>query len=257
MQRCKLHKNPVNIKTTAHRTTEVRTCGYSSKMKDEIAAAVVFLTGIVRRNNTLNQEQLAKFSDNLAVTLIEKYRNHWYEDKPKKGQAFRCIRVSCEEARDTVLLKVARKSGLKYSHLGLPVDLTLWVDPNDVSCRFGEKGTIGAVAVFSRKSTSSPVNVQESSSTGSSPVSSDSESDTETTASNVNVMNNAFRGINIHENSTYQYRRLASRPQYVAPRSKALYVSSSTYHMQERHNNWKASQDQYRWVNNSVAMMKA
>ena len=73
-------------------------------------------------------------------------------------------------------------------------------------------------------------------------------------------MNNAFRGINIHDNSTYHYRRLASRPQYVAPRSKALYVSSSTHHMQERHNNWKASQDQYRWVSNtagSMMMMKA
>lgn len=221
-------------------------------MKDEIAAAVVFLSGIVRRNNRLNQEQLAKFSDNLAVALIEKYRNHWYEDKPMKGQAFRCIRVSFEEPRDTLLLKVARKSGLKYSHLGLPADLTLWVDPNDVSCRFGEKGTVGAVAVFPRKSTPSPPIVPESSgSTGSSPVSSDSESDTEMTTTNANN-NAAFQSINIveNDNSIYHYRR-ATRPQYVTPRTKtSMYVS----HVQERHNNWRASREQYRWVSNPLAM---
>lgn len=126
---------PVNINKIAHRTTEERTCRHIVNMKDEIAAAVVFLTGIVRRKNTLNQEQLTRFSDNLAVALMEKFRNHWYEDKPSKGQGFRCIRVSRDEPRDTVLLKVARRCGLQYSDLNLPCELTLWVDPHEVSCR--------------------------------------------------------------------------------------------------------------------------
>ncbi|XP_072049665.1 protein BTG2-like [Amphiura filiformis] len=207
-------------------------------MKDEIAAAVVFLMGIVKRNNTLNQEQLSKIADNLAIALIEKYRNHWYEDKPSKGQGFRCIRVSGDEPRDTVLLKVARKCGLRYSDLKLPMDLTLWVDPSEVACRFGEKGTTCTLASFPRKSTSSPQSVleRESSSTGSSPVSSDSESDTETPTPSY------------HHPVTFQ-------PLNFIPDESRLY---QMYRRNGRHQQYRSNQvvfaarDKYRWVNNPV-----
>lgn len=104
-------------------------------MKDEIAAAVVFLTRIVKRNTSLTAEQMSKFSEKLALTLIEKFRNHWYEDKPSKGQAYRCIRVSRNEPRDSVINKTAKDCGIHYNHLNLPAELCLWVDPLEVSCR--------------------------------------------------------------------------------------------------------------------------
>ncbi|XP_071480189.1 uncharacterized protein [Diadema antillarum] len=117
-------------------------------MKDEIAAAVVFLTRIVRRNTNLSTEQLAKFSETLALALVERFRNHWYEDKPSKGQAYRCIRLSRNEPRDSVIDKTARDCGIHYNNLNLPAELTLWVDPREVSCRFGERGTVCEVANF-------------------------------------------------------------------------------------------------------------
>lgn len=120
-------------------------------MKDEIAAAVVFLTRIVKRNTKLSVEQLNKFSEQLALTLVERFRNHWYTDKPSKGQAYRCIRVSRNEPRDSVLAKTARDCGIHYNRLNLPAELTLWVDPMDVSCRFGERGTVCEVAKFSQQ----------------------------------------------------------------------------------------------------------
>lgn len=120
-------------------------------MKDEIAAAVVFLTRIVKRNTSLTAEQMSKFSEKLALTLVEKFRNHWYEDKPSKGQAYRCIRVSRNEPRDSVINKTATDCGIHYNHLNLPAELTLWVDPMEVSCRFGERGTVCEVATFSQQ----------------------------------------------------------------------------------------------------------
>lgn len=121
-------------------------------MKDEIAAAVVFLTRIVRRNTGLTSEQMNKFSEKLALTLVERFRNHWYEDRPSKGQAYRCIRVSRNEPRDSVIEKTAKDCGIHYNHLNLPAELTLWVDPMEVSCRFGERGTVCEVAKFSSSS---------------------------------------------------------------------------------------------------------
>jgi len=121
-------------------------------MKDEIAAAVVFLARLVNLRRNFSPEQTAEFSKNLAEALIEKFRNHWYEETPSKGQAFRCIRIATDEPRDTVLVRAARKSGLDLEKMNLPSDFTLWVDPLEVVCRFGEKGTICPVASFPKKS---------------------------------------------------------------------------------------------------------
>ena len=58
-------------------------------MKEEIAAAVVFLTRIVRQSNGVDKVTLEKFSSELTAVLLEKFKNHWYEQAPSKGQAYR------------------------------------------------------------------------------------------------------------------------------------------------------------------------
>lgn len=123
-------------------------------MKDEIAAAVVFLARLVNVRRHHSQEQMNEFSNTLAECLREKFRNHWYEELPSRGQAFRCIRIASGEPRDAVLVRAAQKSGLDYDKLNLPADFTLWVDPLEVVCRFGEKGTICPIASFPKTSTS-------------------------------------------------------------------------------------------------------
>lgn len=104
-------------------------------MKDEISAAVVFITKIVRKSKHLNSEDVTAFSEQLARVLMSRFRNHWYEDKPSKGQGYRCIRISIDEPRDSVLVKAAEASGVTYNSLNLPVEMTLWVDPREVTCR--------------------------------------------------------------------------------------------------------------------------
>lgn len=123
-------------------------------MKDEISAAVVFITKIVRKSKHLNQEDVSKFSEQLARVLMSRFRNHWYEENPSKGQGYRCIRISYDEPRDGALEKAAEASGINYDVLNLPADMTLWVDPREVTCRFGERGTCCTIATFERSSDS-------------------------------------------------------------------------------------------------------
>jgi hypothetical protein len=120
-------------------------------MKDEISAASDFLTRLIGRQNSdhLSDQQLKQFRNQLEVVLHRKFANHWFPDKPSRGQAFRCIRVNENIRRDSILETVCQEIGLPFAHLIMPAELTLWIDPEEVTCRFGEhKGSYCIVAQF-------------------------------------------------------------------------------------------------------------
>ncbi|KAM6970228.1 protein BTG3 [Aplochiton taeniatus] len=118
-------------------------------MKKEIAAVVFFLKRLVKKGGKLETQKVELFGEKLSVALQEKCRGHWYLDNPSKGQAFRCIRVNKFQSQDPELLRVCEESGLQYNDLGLPQELTLWVDPGEVCCRYGEQNPAFTVASFS------------------------------------------------------------------------------------------------------------
>ena len=60
-------------------------------MRDEVAAAVVFLTRLVKCNAQLTKEKTEEFSDKLSTVLVERFKNHWYQKEPTKGQAYRFV----------------------------------------------------------------------------------------------------------------------------------------------------------------------
>ncbi|XP_026564943.1 protein BTG4 [Pseudonaja textilis] len=117
-------------------------------MKDEIAAAVFFITRLVKKHNKLNKQQMDKFACTLTTLLFERYKNHWYLDNPTKGQGFRCIRLNCFQAKDPLLDQACMASDVDFQSLGLPKEMTIWVDPFDVCCRYGEKNPAFTVAHF-------------------------------------------------------------------------------------------------------------
>ncbi|CAH1796057.1 unnamed protein product [Owenia fusiformis] len=120
-------------------------------MKDEIASAVVFLTAFIKKNENLSKEQVKEFSAKLSQLFVDKFKNHWYDDCPTKGQGYRCIRINESRPFDPVLEKAANDVGVKYEDLKLPTELTLWVDPMEVCCRFGENhGACSTVASFDK-----------------------------------------------------------------------------------------------------------
>jgi len=59
---------------------------------------------------------------------------------PMKGQAFRCLRLKrSENYIDPTLEAILKQLNLSLSQLGLPNDFTLWIDPGEVSVRFGDQ----------------------------------------------------------------------------------------------------------------------
>lgn len=48
---------------------------------------------------------------------------------------FRCLRVNCACLQDPWLQQACERSAVRPDDLGLPKELTVWVDPGEVSCR--------------------------------------------------------------------------------------------------------------------------
>ncbi|XP_038610617.1 protein BTG4 [Tachyglossus aculeatus] len=108
-------------------------------MRDEIAATVFFVTRLARRHGQLSQERLDEFAGRLSRLLLDAYQAHWYRHQPCRGQAFRCIRINHHQQVDPLLERACAESRVDFAHLGLPREMTIWVDPLQVCCRFGEK----------------------------------------------------------------------------------------------------------------------
>ena len=109
-------------------------------MKDEIREGVEFLRQFLAKYGQLTQLQIGQFATKLSLMLAERYVNHWYVEHPMKGQAFRCLRLKHSESYiDPVLERLLNEMGLHLNKLGLPNDFTLWIDPGEVSVRFGDQ----------------------------------------------------------------------------------------------------------------------
>ncbi|NXH62496.1 BTG2 protein, partial [Rhabdornis inornatus] len=111
-------------------------------MVPEIAAAVGFVSGLLRTRGCVSEQQLQVFSGALREALTEHYRHHWFPEKPFKGSGYRCIRIN--QRMDPIISRAAGRIGLSLAQLFqlLPRELTLWVDPYEVSYRIGEDGSI-------------------------------------------------------------------------------------------------------------------
>ncbi|XP_014244117.1 protein Tob1-like [Cimex lectularius] len=92
--------------------------------------------------NKLPRRRVNIFGEELEKALKEKFRGHWYPEKPVKGSAFRCLKTG--DPVDAVFERAAKESGVPIQDIleNLPQDLAVWVDPGEVSYRIGEKGII-------------------------------------------------------------------------------------------------------------------
>ncbi|XP_001605736.1 maternal B9.10 protein [Nasonia vitripennis] len=130
-------------------------------MRNEITAAVLFLVQLIEKSEKFSPDQLDCFQQRLVELLMERFKNHWFPDKPFKGQGYRCIRVNGHNRRDATIERAANAAGVRYEDLSLPVELTLWVDPKEVCCRFGEsKGSYCTLASFDDKENKVPLIMQ-------------------------------------------------------------------------------------------------
>lgn len=124
-------------------------------MQSELSVAVTYV--VSHLYNKLPRRRVDMFSEELINNLTSKFDGHWYPDTPAKGSAFRCTKVTGSNGvnLDPVFEEAAKASGLVVREVIdlLPHELTMWIDPGEVSYRIGERGHV--VVLLSRKQHSS------------------------------------------------------------------------------------------------------
>uniref|UniRef100_U3IAE2 Anti-proliferative protein domain-containing protein n=1 Tax=Anas platyrhynchos platyrhynchos TaxID=8840 RepID=U3IAE2_ANAPP len=111
-------------------------------MWTEVCTAAAFITRLLRAAGGIGEERLRCFRECLQEALCERYKHHWFPLAPSKGSGYRCIRIN--HKMDPLIVEAAGMIGLSHERLFqlLPSELTLWVDPFEVSYRIGENGSI-------------------------------------------------------------------------------------------------------------------
>jgi protein Tob/BTG len=74
----------------------------------------------------------------LEQLLASRLEHHWYPEHPSRGQAYRCIRLNPSSGREALIETAVIVAGLTYADIQLPLELTVWIDPDSVAYRFGE-----------------------------------------------------------------------------------------------------------------------
>ncbi|KAG2464472.1 TOB2 protein, partial [Polypterus senegalus] len=106
----------------------------------EIKVALNFIISYLY--NKLPRRRADLFGEELERLLTERYEGHWYPERPLKGSGFRCLHIG--EMVDPVVELAARRSGLDTEEVrsNVPQELSVWIDPFEVSYQIGEKGAV-------------------------------------------------------------------------------------------------------------------
>lgn len=109
-------------------------------MDAEISVAVDFILTFLQY---LPPEKLEELAHELTEILRQRYTGHWYPDRPNKGNGYRCINVN-QSVLDPTLQQAVRQCQLSANTVSrnLPENLSLWVDPHEVSYRYGDRGPV-------------------------------------------------------------------------------------------------------------------
>jgi protein Tob/BTG len=109
-------------------------------MTVEIQVALNFLISFLY--NKLPRRRVNCFGEELEAALKVKFEGHWYPEKPFKGSAYRCLKTT--PPLDPVFEIAAREAGMDLIDIqeNLPGELSIWIDPGEVSYRMSEKGPV-------------------------------------------------------------------------------------------------------------------
>lgn len=107
----------------------------------EVSVALNFIISYLY--NKLPRRRVNLFGEALEIGLKKKFEGHWYPERPCKGSGFRCVRVNGENV-DPVMINATFECGLNLDEVKsyLPAELTIWIDPGEVSYRISEKGPV-------------------------------------------------------------------------------------------------------------------
>lgn len=106
----------------------------------EVKVALNFIVSYLY--NKLPRRRADLFGEELERILVSRFEGHWYPEAPLRGSAFRCIHLGAP--RDPVVELAAKRSGLDTEEVraNVPAELSVWIDPYEVSYQIGEKGQV-------------------------------------------------------------------------------------------------------------------
>jgi len=232
-------------------------------MKLELQSAANFLVHLIRlgrRNPSVNEQQLEKFKAAVVEVLRRRYRDHWFPEKPFKGSGYRCIRINGK--MDPVIAQAAETCGLAANliHSTFPSELTMWIDPLEVSYRIGENGSI--CVLYEHKGSKKEESITESQQPEAwRPTTSNSTSSTANTV--VSKPSGPGSGNNTVDNG-HQQRRTPSplsspiklkttQPPQTTTSSSSFSSPSSPFHNNQlnnhHHNNYQSQQQRFNNLN--------
>lgn len=121
--------------------SETASSSSSDSSGDEVDIAVMFFISLMQKQQVHEAIVWENFSNRLSEELRIKFKGHWYPETPDKGSGYRCIRVN-SITPDWLVQRVAIDCGISTIRENLPAELTVWIDPGEVSYRIGEEGSI-------------------------------------------------------------------------------------------------------------------
>ncbi|XP_030649800.1 protein Tob2 [Chanos chanos] len=106
----------------------------------EVKVALNFIVSYLY--NKLPRRRADLFGEELERILVSRFEGHWYPEAPLRGSAFRCLHLGAP--RDPVVELAAQRSGLDTEEVraNVPPELSIWIDPYEVSYQIGEKGSV-------------------------------------------------------------------------------------------------------------------
>ncbi|XP_067311701.1 protein Tob2 [Pseudorasbora parva] len=106
----------------------------------EVKVALNFIVSYLY--NKLPRRRADLFGEELERILVSRFEGHWYPEAPLRGSAFRCLHLGAP--RDPVVELAAQRSGLDTEEVraNVPPELSIWIDPYEVSYQIGEKGAV-------------------------------------------------------------------------------------------------------------------
>ncbi|XP_077414058.1 protein Tob2 [Vanacampus margaritifer] len=106
----------------------------------EVKVALNFIVSYLY--NKLPRRRADLFGEELERILVSRFEGHWYPEAPLRGSAFRCLHLGAP--RDPVVELAAKRSGLDTEEVraNVPAELSVWIDPYEVSYQIGEKGAL-------------------------------------------------------------------------------------------------------------------
>ena len=197
-------------------------------MKLELHSASNFLVHLVRLSSrsSINDAHLEKFRLSLVEVLRRRYRDHWFPEKPFKGSGYRCIRINGR--MDPVIAQAAEVASLDSTqiHATFPSELTMWIDPLEVSYRIGENGSICVLYEFKEDNLNEPWRPQNKTSNENTKNQANQNSSSNTTNNTTNAVTNQALDNNCKETLRKMDYLLDPRKS-VSIEQLAAYVSSS------------------------------